>query len=275
MNHHDRIAFVKELVYKVVDEMTYADSDVKKIARKYFTEIVVLSSQFKHLGKKFSFSVNKSFENEVLKILERMKAELFELIYTRSLNASRLLEDYYDYEEDEEGLLAFLSSDINGETLVGRIDGYVTNISKEFETYAALGIGKGLSEAETISEYMANIKHPYQSQSFREAITDNESEAERIKSKGISFGIGKIIAAYSGLKFLEQDTIYKAYNNSLFNIWRGDSNIIGWYTVRGSNFLCPNVCDPQVGVFHPITESYFGYHTRCVCPAIPVYKTDL
>lgn len=275
MNHPDRIAFAKEQLSRVVDRQVLADSDIKRIIRKYFTEIIVASLAYKKLGKSFRFSTNKKLMNDVDKILEKMKEEIYNIILQRCIEMSEVFEDYYNYEEDEENIIAFIDGDIEGENLYGRITEYTNNISKEFETYIAIGIGNNKSSAQISSDYLSNIKEPYKSNQFIEAISDGKYQAERIKSKGISFGVGQVVAAYYGLKRLEQDTIFKSYNNTLFSLWRNDPNIIGWYTVRGSNYPCPKYCEPMVGVFHPIDEIYSGWHTSCVCMPIPVYKSDL
>lgn len=275
MNEKELIALAKEQLERVVDVQVLADSDIKRIIKKYFTEILMVSLAYDNLGKSFKFSLSKELQEKVDNLIEQMRSEIFNVILQRCIDMSELFDEYYDYEEKEENIISFLLGDINGETLPDRIIEYTDNITKEFETYIAIGIGSDLSTAKISTEYISNIKHPYKSDLFKEAIMDSGYEADRIKSKGISFGAGKVVAAYYGLKRLEQDTIFKSYNNTLFSLWRNDSNIIGWFTLRGSNFDCPKLCDPMVRVFHPISETYFGWHTGCVCIPIPVHKSEL
>ena len=62
---------------------------------------------------------------------------------------------------------------------------------------------------------------------------------------------------------------FQAYNYALNEIWKEDDNVEGWYTIRGSNYPC-EYCDSQVGIIHPKSEMFYGYHPRCCCIMIPV-----
>lgn len=275
MNHPDRILEARKLMGRVVDIMAFAESDVRKILSKYLSIIASLSYGYVSLKKTFTFSANKKLEESVNKILDELEQSIYNTIIDRSYLAVGLLKDAYDYEEEKDTVSVFFLSMINGKILSDRISEYSSNLRKEFEAYLAIGISSGLSKDNITAQYLSNIKKPYKSALFESAILEKDYKAEAIRSKGLSFGVGKTLSAYTSLKVLEQDSIFKAYSNSLFRFWRSNPNIIGWYTQRGSSFSCPNYCDPMVGVFHPISESYSGYHTRCVCLAIPVYKSDL
>lgn len=266
MTELPEIIEAKERVKQVVEIMILADSDLKRVIRKYLNKLTELSLEYADLGKDFTFDARELLRQDIDALFELMQEELFDLMNQRSKQASELIE------EDADETHPFISLNYKGGNVSSRISNYLSNIRKELETYIAIGIVDKLNRDDIVNLYLSNLKHPYKSKEFVDAVNEGEYKAERIKNKGVTFGVGKYVSAFSGLKMLEQDTIYKAYNYSLQRSWLLSGDVIGWYTVRGSNFPCPDICDPMVKVFHPITEPYYGYHTRCVCPMIPVKK---
>lgn len=266
MTELPEITEAKERVKQVVEIMILADSDLKRVIRKYLNKLTELSLEYADLGKEFTFDAREQLRVEIDTLFGLMQEELLNLINKRSLQASELIQ------ENEDDIHPFMLLDYKGGNVSSRISNYLSNIRKELETYIAIGIVDKLNKDDIVNLYLSNLKHPYKSKEFIDAVNERGYKTERIKNKGVTFGVGKYISAFSGLKMLEQDTIYKAYNYSLQRSWILSGDVIGWYTVRGSNFPCPDICDPMVKVFHPINEPYYGYHARCVCPMIPVKK---
>ena len=266
MSELPEITEAKKRVMQVVEIMILADYDLKRIIKKYLDKLTDISMKYDSLGKQFTFYYSTELYKEINSVLSDMKIELFSLINHRSNQADFIATN----EEKEDKVHPFMYVDYKGGNVEGRIARYISNFAKEAEVYIAIGLANRLSKDSVQESYLSNMKKPYKSQEFIDALKEGGYEAERIKSKGLSYG--KYIPAFVGLKMLEQDSIYKAYNYSLQDTWVKGGNVIGWYTVRGSNYPCPDICDPMVGVIHPINEPYYGYHPRCVCPMIPVHK---
>ena len=266
MNELPEITEAKKRVRQVVEIMILADYDLKRIIKKYLDKLTDISMKYDSLGKQFTFYYSTELYREISAVLSDMKMELFSLINHRSNQADFIITN----EKEEDKVHPFMYVDYKGGNVEGRIARYISNFTKEAEVYIAIGLVNRLSKDSIIESYLSNMKKPYKSQEFIDALREGGYEAERIKNKGLVYS--KYIPTFVGLKMLEQDSIYKAYNYSLQDSWVNGDDVIGGYTVRGANYPCPDICDQMVGVIHPINEPYFGYHPRCVCPMIPVYK---
>lgn len=267
MKESPEIIEAKKKVRQVVDVMTLANFDLKRILKIYIDKITDISIKYEVLGKQFSFYNNTTLYKEISVVIDELKSELFLLINNRCNQT-----DFIATKEKKDNIHPFMYIDYKGNNVDGRIARYLSNFIKEVEVYIAIGLANKLSKDSISDSYLSNMKKPYESKTFKEALEEGRYEAERIKNKGLIYGTGRYLPAFIGLKMLEQDTIYKAYNYSLQNMWIKKGDVVGWFTVRGSNYSCPDICDPMVGVLHPISEPYYGYHPRCVCPMIPVYK---
>lgn len=276
MTEEQKIAEAKKYISKVVDQMILADSDLKRIIKRNISDIIDSSLYYSDLGKSFNFSANKNLEKEVNDVLIKLRKDIFNIIYLRVENADKIAKEKEKNNRDDSALLlAFITSEIADKTLEMRIAEYVEHMKSEIEAFVAIGIFKGLSKEQILNEYMSHLQKPFIAPVLLDAYKVGGFTATRIKSKGITFGVGKYVAAFNNLKRLHQDTIFKSYNYILNDIWSSDNNYIGWMTFRNSGFFCPTYCDPQVGVFHPKTELYQGWHSGCVCICIPIYINDL
>lgn len=275
MTESQKIAEAKKYISQVVDQMIMADSDLRRIIKRNIGELIDKSFEFERLGKSFQFSANPQLEKAVNDILSKLRTDLFNIIYLRAENVDKIAHNKEGKERKNNALLlAFLASEIADKTLEMRIADYVGQMRSEVEAFVAAGFFKGLNRYQILDAYLANIQKPYLAPILIEAFRVGGFKAERIVSKGITFGTGKYVAAFNNLKRLEQDTIFKTYAHIEQSIWGLDSNYIGWYSVRGSTYQC-GICDSEVGVFKPKSILYSGYHSRCCCIPIPVYKNDL
>lgn len=275
MTDLEKIDRAKEYLDQVIDQMALASSDLKRIIKRNVAEIIKYSVDYSNLGKSFQFSANKDLEKVVKGILDKLEEDLLNIIYTRCENAETIAYNKEQKEKPDDNVLAiFLASEIADKTLDQRINEYVLNLRDEIEAFVAAGIFKKMTRAEILETYIANLQKPFAAPLLFEIFKESGFSAERIASKGVSFGTGKYISSFNNLKRLEQDTIFKAYSHINQTIWEFDSDYLGWYTIRNSTYQC-GICDSEVGVFHSKTESFGGYHGRCCCLQIPVYKGDL
>lgn len=275
MTESQKIAEAKKYISQVVNQMILADSDLRRIIKRDIGELIDESLKYSNLDKSFQFSANPQLEKAVNEILDKLKNDLFNIIYLRAENVDKVAHEKEGKKRENNALLlAFLTATIADKTLEMRIADYVGQIRIEVEAFVAAGFFKGLNRYQILDAYLSNIKKPYIAPILVEAFREGGYKAERIASKGITFGTGKYVAAFNNLKRLEQDTIFKTYAHIEQSIWGLNSDYIGYYTIRGSTFQC-GICDSEVGVFKPKTVSYLGYHSKCCCIPIPVYKGDL
>lgn len=275
MTEEDKIDRAKKYLSQVIDQMALASSDLKRIIKKNVDDIIENSIDYSYLGKSFQFSENKKLEEAVQKILSKLEKDLFNIIYTRCENAETIAYNKEQKEKSDDNVLAiFLASEIADKTLEQRINKYVLNLRSEIESFVAAGIFKKMTRAEILEAYIANLQKPFAAPLLFEIFKESGFSAERIASKGVSFGTGKYISSFNNLKRLEQDTIFKVYSHINQTIWGLDNDYIGWFTRRGSTYQC-GICESEVGVFHSKTESFGGYHNRCTCLQIPVYRGEM
>lgn len=275
MTKAQKIAHYTEFLDKVIDDMTYIGGDIKSITKSNLSKLIDESLKYSNLGKSFQFSANDNLNDSINDILDKLKTDLFYQIYMRCEDVNKIAHESNDKSDIDRNIVAaFITSKIAGDTLENRIDNYVQNIKSEIEAYVAAGIFKGMNRTQILAEYINNISKPFAAKLLFDAYKETGFKAERILSKGISFGTGKYVSSYNNLKRLGQDTIFKTYNKVQGDIWRGKPDYIGWMTFRGSTYPC-GYCDSQVGVSHSRDESYWGWHNKCVCLMIPIYKGDL
>lgn len=275
MTESQKIAEAKKYISQVIDQMILADSDLRRIIKRDIGELIDKSVEFESLGKSFQFNANPKLEKAVNEILDKLKTDLFNIIYLRAENVDKVAHDKEGKERDNNALLlAFLTSKIADKNLEMRIAEYVGQMRSEVEAFVAAGFFKGLNRYQILDTYLTNIHKPYRTPILLEAFKEGGFKAERIASKGITYGTGKYVAAFNNLKRLEQDTIFKTYAHIEQSIWSINSDYIGWYSVRGSTYQC-GICDTEVGVFKPKTVLYSGYHSGCCCIPIPIYKGDI
>lgn len=275
MSNTQKESEAKKYISKVIDQMALADSDLKTVIQANISDLIDECLPYKKLGKSFQFNDNSNLSKSIDEVLQKLRKDIFNFIYIRSLNVDALArEKENDNSTDDKFLLAFLSLKIAGLTLDMRINKFVNNIRSEVEAYIAAGFAKGLTKNQILSEYINWIKLPFSSPLIINAFRQVGFKAERIVSKGVTFGVGKYVSGFNSLKRVQQDQIFRTYNHTLQDIWGRDRNYIGWYTIRGSSYQC-GYCDEQVGRLHPKEESFGGYHIRCCCIMIPLYKNEV
>lgn len=269
-----RKAEAKIYLDKVVDQMVLADSDLKRILKSDIGELIDQCLRYSSLDKSFEFSADPELESIVNETLLQLQTDLFNILIMRTENASQIGFEKEQEDHSDAFLLAFLGLKIGGYTVQEKINFFTGHVRSEVEAYVAAGIAKGWGRNKILNEYLSNLKKPYQSGLIQDAIKEGGFKAERIKNKGVTFGVGHYVSSFNNLKRLEQTAVFEAYNHTVNSIWMNRSNIVGWYTVRGSTYPC-EICDSEVGMFHSKEEFFYGYHKKCCCIMIPVYQTDL
>ena len=247
----------------VIQEMSKSEYNINKIIKKRALEIISTSLLFK--SNNFTFSSNKIIKKKIDDIINKLRDDIYASIYEMAEKAAKTACEKENYEYDEKVLLAFLSLKIGNNTLNERISYYISNFKTEIEAYISIGMIKGLKSLNILNLWDLNKRKPFESDDIKKNIG-------KLAAKGFSkfhyFGKGIESSSFLGLKEIETNNTYQAYNYILVTIWH-DKGIKGWYSERGSSYPCP-ICDDEVGIIHPITEYFFGYHLRCCCIMVPM-----
>lgn len=270
MTEAEQIDRAHEYLSKVVDEEVKTDSNLRLILRAHMGSIISESMKHKRLGKRFRFSEDEALNKKVNEIISRLSEDLYSDIEERSLIVKQIAEEKEDSKVDDAIVIAFLLSKIKGNTLKERINLYTGQLKSEVESFISAGIASGLSKDEILTQWLTNVKSPYAAKIMRDAMAGTGFAATRIQSKGIHYGTGRYISSFDNLKRLEITTIEQSYLHSVqtMAVAKGAT---AWYTIRGSLYPC-SVCDGEVGMMHQITESFIGYHPKCVCIQVFIYQ---
>lgn len=253
---------------EVLDQMAMSESDTNANIRKYLMSIILAC-----MGgdkKDFTFSKNKSIEKKVDTILDNLSSGIYSSVSNRAKKAVNQAFSKYDMSFKSNVFIAFMGIKIADKTITERIDNYLSNFKTEIEAYIAIGLANKYSATQIFNLWLANKKKPYDNLLIKENI--GKFTAKGLNSD-LNIGRGYSASSFVGLKDLEMNNTFQAYNYGLNRIWRDDDEIVGWHTIRGSNYHC-EICDAEVGVFHKKTEIFFGYHPRCCCIVIPETKGD-
>lgn len=248
----------------VLDEMAKSESDTDANIKKYLMSIILACmSGYK---KDFTFSKNRSIEKKVDNILDELSGTIYLSISKRAKKSISQAFEKTDNKFKSDIFIAFMGVKIEGKSIADRINAYISNFKTEIEAYIAIGLASGYSSSKIYSLWLSNKKKPYDYLLIRQNIGKFKAEG---LNKDLKIGRGYSTSSFMGFKDLEMNNTFQAYNYGLNKIWEEDDKIIGWYTIRGSNYPC-ELCDSFVGKFHDQSEIFYGYHPRCCCIMIPV-----
>ena len=120
----------------------------------------------------------------------------------------------------------------------------------------------GIGGEEIKDNIRSNLKSLYSDPYFKRAVEGGNSSATRIKTDGISYGVGKSNSAYNSLNTLARFVVGSAWM-WFWGIEHKNKGFTGFYSYRGSSYPC-SYCDSMVG-YHPISDYQNQWHIRCCC----------
>ena len=249
---------------RVLKNMALSESDINKNINKVLLSIITACMG----GNKndFTFSKNKSIENKVDKIINNLSTSIYNSAYDRAKKAVEESFKQTHKQYENKFLLSFMALNIGKKTIYDRINYYLSNFKYEIEAYVAIGLSKNYSATKISQLWNSNKKNPYGALIFKQ---NKGKFSSKPLSKGVDVGSGYTSSSFVGLKDLEMNNTFQAYNYALNEIWKEDDDIVGWYTIRGSNYPCEE-CDSHVHEFHNKRDMFYGYHPRCCCIMIPI-----
>lgn len=263
----------------VIDEMVDVPIYIKKQLKSALNDMI---DEYINTGlppKTISLDKNKKLDDKVMIIITALreniklyiKKKLSDDIYSISSGATGI---EYSNKDRVSSMTSFINEEIDGKTILDRVDIYTDNFKHEAEAFIVAGLANKISKSQIANEYDKNSNNPYKSELIKDAMNSNEFEARNIKSKGVSYGNGISASSLIALTLVGQDTEFRFYNKTLRDAWLLNGNIQGWISVRNSSYPC-QLCDSQAYVFHPMSELFMAWHRRCVCLCVPITKNML
>lgn len=244
----------------------------REMLQKYlyaFSRVLQLAYSSGVPPTRFTFEKNLQLNNKVDKVMNRLVADLYNIIENFSFTQLALAQAKNDREEDLD-IVAFINRPINGKDINGRLAEYSENAKLEFEAYVAAGLLLSKPINAVLSEYKTYFNNPYGSPLVKATFGLKVSEiaSKRLLTRGVSFGAGKYIASFSAFNRLGLGTTDFAFNYA-DNEYMRRNGALGYQVYRGSSYPC-EACDSNTG-FHPISDQSLPVHSRCLCFAVPVF----
>lgn len=216
-------------------------------------ELVDISFKYDIPPSMFRFSANEDLKNEVNGVLRKLRELIYD--YTETLSV-------YDRKEDRNAIVAFINREDHGKTLSERISIYCNRFQYEVEAAIAAGLIAGIGKDKIKDSVKSYLNAPYANPYFKRAADNGGASATRIKTGGISYGVGKSNSAYNSLNTLTRFAIGSAWM-WFWGLEHQNKGATGFYSYRGSSYPC-SYCDSMVG-YHPISEYQNQWHIRCCC----------
>lgn len=177
---------------RVRAEISMSDN-LQKVLLQAANEIVDISLKYGIKPSLFRFSASKELNDEVNKVLDKLRDTIYD--YTETLSV-------YDRENDRDAIVAFINREDHGKTLSERISIYSNRFKYELEAAIAAGLIAGIGGEKIKNNIKSNLESPYSDPYFKRAVEGGNSSATRIKTDGISYGVGKSNSAYNSLNTL-------------------------------------------------------------------------
>lgn len=216
--------------------------------------IVKISRRYNIPPELFRFSADPNLQAEVRAVLALLRDALYDNI--------RKLDTFED--EDDEFVAPVLTAPYRDKTFREYLAEYTSRWGYEIEAIiAAAGLEGIKGDAEIVGGIREYLDRPYDNPWVKEH--RGEGVAVRLQNTP-HYGRGKPISASMAISLLLTSVVAKGWMENWAHINAGKD---GYYVFRGSSFPC-EICDAQVGFFHPASdiEGQPPFHANCKCYSV-------
>lgn len=211
-------------------------------------------------------------KEELEKALNELRMYLYMVAENSSVQAADIIKDNYGNIVPL-AITTYLNREANGKTPKQRLAIYTNRLKMEMESWITAGLLLKMGEKSLVSAFNGQSEHPYHNDVFDAARAKNTAvAATRLRTGGVSYGIGQYVSAESYIKRLERFMIADSFRLAQFLTFGSMDGVIGYHVGRGSSYPC-SLCDSMTG-FHPKGfEELPPYHANCCCWAMPVFQS--
>lgn len=231
----------------------------------------------------------RSMRRDVERLLEVYAAILLDLYLQNIGNddisvlidglIAALLEDCHTLGVDERtdkrnDILAYMDSELGGDTLEGRINKRCHTFADEVAVVATAGILLHKTRNDILASIVGNFKHPYDNELLKDVRT--EIEEGRVSYDyhyfdSPHYGSGTEISSMGALQTITSFAVADAWMDWQYHD-AVDRGAKGYYVLRGSSYPCEE-CNSHTGIFYPIddSDSKPQYHLNCCCIVVYSY----
>ena len=246
-----------------IDVIARATASIERLLIEAASAIIDIAKKYNIDPKQLQFSANSTLDSEISELLQMLEQDILAVIETAVTLAS-------GDESDTDHLIALMYNAAIEKSIPQLVSTYIDRFKYELEAFIAAGFARRLSKQAILTAIKSSIGNPYSSPLLQQAFKEKGYKADRIRTKGITFGAG----------------IYVASRNSLIRLLSATVGIVWWkwqtkqiresaadyfMQMRGSTYPCA-LCDDEVGL-HPIEEIDSDYpHANCYCIRIPIFN---
>ena len=250
---------------KRLDIENRGNEKIKRIIVNAFSDLIAFAFPCALTAQSFKLDLLPNKE-KIDEILRDMRTQ----IYLTIVECCNLVAQSRKEAFDDLGFVFSVEDVLTAEEKSIRDKSYIYSrrLTKEFETWIALGLFYSWSTSRLKSTFENNISSLYSNNLFAKASTSAKFSATRLKNGGVSFGAGQYKSALSALKRLSIGAIGSTQKSIDYELMTR-KGIAGFYVYRGSSYPCA-LCDSMVG-FHSLSMGELPpYHPRCCCFAVPI-----
>lgn len=214
-------------------------------------------------------SIGGNVENDVELLVE----DLIEQIWNDCVT---LAEDEHDRKPM---ILAYISRDIEGDNLRGRIGERVRTFAAEVVAVCVAGRILGHNYETILSSVVGSMGDPWNNPILVAARTErdrgNITIPDDVDIDERHYGKGVAVSSLKALDLITETAVAEGWMEWLY-LDKKESGAKGYYRERMSSYDCP-FCDEWCGIFFPIsdTEHIGQRHPNCVCAVIYTYVDRL
>lgn len=183
-------------------EMSRARGDVGRRMREKILDILNDCELYRYLGKGFTFRSADGLDDSVNERLIELVDGIMEDVESRTRRAA----EEAGVEDEDDAVVAYAKSPIDGRDLVSRLDGHASTLKYFLEGWVAIGFARSMSRQELVNEIFSYMGNPYASNLFFEAFKEGYS-ALSISSRGYSFGKGNMRNVMEAMSLAEETAI--------------------------------------------------------------------
>jgi len=266
MNDKERAVYYAK---RKIEQIEMLNGAIKAKYLNAFKRVLTLSYGQGVNPSYFQFSKYFGLNNLVNNAVNALVKDLYDIMERYAIKEADLAR-LKNEREDEVDIIAYINRPIKGRDINARLADYGEKAKYEFEAFVAAGLLLRKPINATLAEFKASYTNPYSSPLIKEVLGLKGAQiaANRLLTRGVSYGSGKYVATINSLVRLGEGTANYSYGFADEEYMRRNG-AVGYDVYRGSSYPCA-ACDDNVG-FHPIGSYALPVHPRCQCYAVPRY----
>lgn len=236
------------------------DRNLRTAMLRAAEKIISISRKYGLSPKMFRFSIDPNLKREVDAVIAELRDTIEDYTYTLAVAT---------HNDKEDDIYAYINRYSYGKTFPERSAIYSNRYRYELEALIAASMLAGTSGEDTLRLISENLEHPYANPDFIEAVKAGDMSATRIRTEGISYGVGRTSSSFTAMRNLTVFAVAEGWMRYWY-LMGAEQGAKGFITFRASSFPC-QICDEYAMRPHPMSDPYPPLHNHCVCGMAFIY----